>query len=688
MSLRCLIAIVVITLIQSVAKANFFDGFEDGDYTSGPAWSLTPSTGASFVNVATDPVNPGNLALSVHGTDKGHRGLESFDLLVPSEQFDLTYRIMGTQTRLDFRTILTTNTGVTIQAWLQMKPTRDYTLFRFGAPGYDQIANQIQIFNEFPDSEWWDVHTWYDPSSNLITATLADSTGILATHTLTPDIDWSTAGDFTGMLILAQETPDQWIDDIYLQNFPKPSTALLVSSQDTDSVLRYDGTNGTFLGAFVPQGSGGLDFPMGLVIGSDGKLYVASHNTNSILRYDGQTGDFIDVFVPSGSGGLNSPAGILFGPDRNLYVVSAGNDSVLRYSGQSGAFIDAFVPTGSGGLVAPFGLVYGPDGNLYVASQGNSSVLRYDAQTGDFIDAFVPFLGGGGSGGPRALVFGVDGNLYLTAANFVARRDGQTGAHIDLFADSSTGLDEPQGLVFGPNGDLFVPSLNPNYVSRFNGLTGAPSPFVPGGSGGLDAPRFLIFDDDGDLDGIINTNDNCPFVANTDQMDGDGDGVGDICDNCPAIANPGQDNCNHVGMGDACEADCDNDGIPDECELAQSHWSLVATTGPSPRSQHAMVFDSARGVVVLFGGFGATGTRGDTWVWDGETWTLMSTLGPSPRRTHVMAYDSGRGVTVLFGGYTGAPYSGETWEWDGATWTLRATTGPSPRGGHAMRLAS
>ena len=55
--------------------------------------------------------------------------------------------------------------------------------------------------------------------------------------------------------------------------------------------------------------------------------------------------------------------------------------------------------------------------------------------------------------------------------------------------------------------------------------------------------------------------------------------------------------------------------------------------------------------------------------------------GPSPpnRRNHAMTYDSARGVTVLFGGETVvmdgetrvAISSDETWEWDGETWTER-----------------
>ena len=46
---------------------------------------------------------------------------------------------------------------------------------------------------------------------------------------------------------------------VLLLGVPSAQAAdLLVSSADTDQVLRYDGTTGAFLGDFVPPGSGGL----------------------------------------------------------------------------------------------------------------------------------------------------------------------------------------------------------------------------------------------------------------------------------------------------------------------------------------------------------------------------------------------------------------------------------------------
>ena len=43
---------------------------------------------------------------------------------------------------------------------------------------------------------------------------------------------------------------------------------------------------------------------------------------------------------------------------------------------------------------------------------------------------------------------------------------------------------------------------------------------------------------DTDHDGVPDSKDNCPNVANSDQKDSDGDGIGDACDVCPNDANP------------------------------------------------------------------------------------------------------------------------------------------------------
>src|SRR5262245_48781657 len=113
----------------------------------------------------------------------------------------------------------------------------------------------------------------------------------------------------------------------------------------TGRVLRYNGITGAFMDEFIPARSGGLRHPFSMVFGptgrGDGKLdlYVAYGDDNSVLRYDGTAGAFVGVFVRGNTGGvqLDFPLGLNFGPDGNLYVASSGYTGglagVVRYQG-------------------------------------------------------------------------------------------------------------------------------------------------------------------------------------------------------------------------------------------------------------------------------------------------------------------------------------------------------------------
>jgi hypothetical protein len=69
---------------------------------------------------------------------------------------------------------------------------------------------------------------------------------------------------------------------------------------------------------------------------------------------------------------------------------------------------------------------------------------------------------------------------------------------------------------------------------------------------------------DRDRDGVPDASDNCPDQANPLQADCDGDGAGDACELTAGTAR----DCNGNGTPDGCEAfaDCDADGVPDECQ--------------------------------------------------------------------------------------------------------------------------
>jgi sugar lactone lactonase YvrE len=195
-------------------------------------------------------------------------------------------------------------------------------------------------------------------------------------------------------------------------------------------------------------------------------------------------------------GGFYGP--IAFGPDGNLYTSEFGLsglavDAIGRFNGTTGAFVGAFT-SGQNGQTRHIAF---HGGYLYVATQESNDVVRYDAATGAFVDVFVP-SGTGGLGVPNGLTFGPEGNLYVTSAgNAVLRYDSTTGTPLGTFITAgSGGLSGAVGMMFDPSGAyLYVASSGSNQVLKYNATTGA---YVGvAASAGVSSPRDVAFGADG-----------------------------------------------------------------------------------------------------------------------------------------------------------------------------------------------
>ena len=131
--------------------------------------------------------------------------------------------------------------------------------------------------------------------------------------------------------------------------------------------------------------------------------------------------------------------------------------------------------------------------------------------------------------------------------------------------------------------------------------------------------------------------------------------------------------------------------LSDTWEYNGATWTQITGQSPENRDSHAMVFDSQRGLTVLFGGYSASGSRlNDTWEYAGTWHQVSPSQSPVGRYHHAMAYDASRNRTVLFGGLdSGNVVLSDTWEYDGTTWhVITPTQSPPARHNYSMTYDS
>jgi hypothetical protein len=302
-----------------------------------------------------------------------------------------------------------------------------------------------------------------------------------------------------------------------------------IGDNNDNSVKQFDAKTGAYVSTLVAPGSGGLAGPRGLIDRNNGQLLVVNQNVNlpmngEIDRYNDKTGAVLSPLVPASDPNAPfAPRGMVVN-NNVVYVAnlqdstdSTANGEIKEYKAGNGKFLGNLFPTGFSGQFNPRAVVFGPDGDLYVSSfdvnnplVGN--VFKFDTGTGKY--SVVAFNNGDGIADPgetqdlhrpEGLTFGPDGNLYVTSfradTNDIDRilvLNGATGKlqnEIDL---DTVGGDRAlaQAIVFGPGGDLFVPisgnGPDTGAVRRYDVKTHAYTNFVaPGGP--LGSPWYLTF---------------------------------------------------------------------------------------------------------------------------------------------------------------------------------------------------
>ena len=221
------------------------------------------------------------------------------------------------------------------------------------------------------------------------------------------------------------------------------------------------------------------------------RLFVSGY-FSTVHVYDACTGAYLrDLDAPTR---IRGPQAVRLGPDGLIYVVSELSQQILRYRNDTLAFVDAIVtlPGGSNPTALAF-----EHGNLMIAGFETDEVRRY-SPAGVLIDTPVPARSQGLNGPDNGMTFGPDGRLYIPSYNNSAlfRLDLGTGVMTRVVAAGTAGLRNTRGLLHerGTN-NLFITSEGSGAILRYDIATQAVTPVRTG----LGVLTGIDYAPDGDL---------------------------------------------------------------------------------------------------------------------------------------------------------------------------------------------
>src|SRR5207237_18704 len=137
----------------------------------------------------------------------------------------------------------------------------------------------------------------------------------------------------------------------------------------------FNGTTGTDLGNFVSSGDHGYQIPNGLTIIGN-RLYSTSQSFNSgvdgVMRFNLSNGAYLGVAVAPNTNGLTTPQFLFTATNGDLLVGDGAR--INRYDPSTLAFQGVFATASSLGISAVSRGTAGPGGFFYMADASNQRI--------------------------------------------------------------------------------------------------------------------------------------------------------------------------------------------------------------------------------------------------------------------------------------------------------------------------
>jgi C1A family cysteine protease len=289
-------------------------------------------------------------------------------------------------------------------------------------------------------------------------------------------------------------------------------------------VFDSSGTYSATIGVTGESGSDDAHFdtPRHIAIDGSDNLYVADAGNHRVQIFD-RSHNYVATIGVSGESGsdddhFNWPMGVAVGTDR-IYVADFYNHRVQVFDRTTRAY-QATIGTGSAGsgndaFSHPSDVAVDSVGNVYVADQANCRVQKFNSSLAyqrTFGTTGVPYLTDGyhynepadvavDASGNVGIVEGEGGGnrfIKLDAESVVQVTIGEAG----VWGTDDAHLDEPHGVAFDADGDVYVADTGNNRVQILSADGTYRATLGTGGGSGdyeFDSPHGVAVDSGGNV---------------------------------------------------------------------------------------------------------------------------------------------------------------------------------------------
>lgn len=403
---------------------------------------------------------------------------------------------------------------------------------------------------------------------------------------------------------------------VYTGNVQSPNVGTTSLRKVSSAVLAIDGTDHVIFGNGMPGGTGGFGQVGGQPVyagGATGTFLAWRDVPNSPEGIDTDDRGNVYVALQSGISGANlveiynselsaqvgqisipAPRGVSIHKVGSDYYAYTASDSGLQRWNVTNVALPVLDPTWTPAIFGPRNLTVDADGTVFAADAESGLVYRVSADGLTSISTIVPNAADVAVYGDKIYVIK---RQSPTQPIVVLNKADLSSAGPDLvvpaFGATRGSISQFTSIDVSADGRLYV--SEENYTGAVSGgNAGAVTSYIPPVTSFNPAPGTItgrIYFDrvlvssalppppDSDGDGIEDSLDNCPLVANPDQLDTDGDGQGDACDtdddndgvedsldNCPLVANPDQADFDNDGIGDACDSQTGPPTSEEQCK--------------------------------------------------------------------------------------------------------------------------